>query len=117
MPPVGPPVRQTGVDQLTAATGRFCTAIAGWTLARWSAATSDGRSRSDVTFELVQRIADLAADAEGQPRRRVPRLESAPALGDQLRVVVADLVAAGASEQVIAEAATLIADVRRAVGR
>jgi hypothetical protein len=44
-----------------------------------------------VIHALVQDLADLAADAEGQPRRTVPRLPGDIALPDQLRVLMADL--------------------------
>jgi hypothetical protein len=43
----------------------------------------------------VQRLADLAADAEGEPRREVPRLEHDTALPHQLAVLANDLLAAG----------------------
>jgi hypothetical protein len=39
----------------------------------------------------VQRLADLAADLEGRPRRPVPRLADA-VLADQLAVTVEDLL-------------------------
>lgn len=42
----------------------------------------------------VQQLADLAADAEGLPRRSVPALQ-AYALGDQILVLVHDVVATG----------------------
>ena len=78
---------------VTAAVGR-CTARFGhWTPDRWAAraigADGPARTRGDVIHALVQDLADLAADAEGQPRRTVPRLDLA--LSDQLRVVAADL--------------------------
>ena len=60
--------------------------IAHWTAARWAA-------RGDAVHALVQRLADAGARAEGEPSREVPRLADT-ALPDQLRVVVADLVAA-----------------------
>jgi len=41
---------------------------------------------------LVQTLADLAADAEGQPRRRVNRLPSDMNLPDQLQVIGLDLL-------------------------
>ncbi|GAA2142334.1 hypothetical protein [Glycomyces algeriensis] len=41
---------------------------------------------------LVQTLADLAADAEGQPRRTVPRLSNDTHLPDQLQVVGLDLL-------------------------
>lgn len=52
---------------------------------------------------LVQRIADLAALAEGEPLRPVPRLDSDLALPDQLIVVTRDLLRA------TPDAATLLA--------
>jgi hypothetical protein len=73
--------------------------VAHWDNARWAApAAPGGPARADLVHALVQRLADLAADAEGQPRREVPRLDNDTALVDQLRVVAADLVAAGASD-------------------
>ena len=42
----------------------------------------------------MQRIADLGADAEGEPRRPVPRLADT-ALADQLAVVVDDVLRTG----------------------
>ncbi len=44
---------------------------------------------------LAQRLADAAADAEGAPRRLVPRLDNDLALPDQLRALTADVLAAG----------------------
>jgi hypothetical protein len=41
---------------------------------------------------LVQALADLAADAEGQPRRPVPRLPNDTHLPDQLQVIGLDLL-------------------------
>jgi hypothetical protein len=41
---------------------------------------------------LVQALADLAADAEGQPHRPVPRLSGDMQLPDQLQVVGLDLL-------------------------
>jgi hypothetical protein len=66
-------------------------------------------TRAEVMHALVQRVADLAAAAEGQPRRRVPRLDSDLALPDQLRVVAADLAAARPAPTLLAEAARLVA--------
>lgn len=50
-------------------------------------------TRADLVYDLVQRLADWAADLERQPRRTVPRLDGDLALPDQLRVVATDLVA------------------------
>lgn len=41
---------------------------------------------------LVQALADLAADAESQPRRPVPRLPNDTQLPDQLQVIGLDLL-------------------------
>jgi hypothetical protein len=41
---------------------------------------------------VLQRMADLAADAEGEPRRRVPELDP-NALADQLLTLTQDLMA------------------------
>jgi len=67
--------------------------VAHWTPARW-------RGRSDGVYALVQRLADAAATAEGHPSRVVPRL-SDTVLPDQIRVIVADLVAAAPDPHVL----------------
>lgn len=87
-----------------------------WEQPRWSAAAEGGNvSRADLVHKLVQEIANLAADAEGEPRRGVPRLDNDLALPDQLRVVAADLVAAGPPDAVLAEAAAAVAATRSAL--
>ncbi len=52
-----------------------------------------------VMHELIQRLADRTADAEGEPRRAVPRPTNDLALPDQLRVIAADAMAAGAADE------------------
>ena len=90
MTSVEPTDLQRAVDLLV---GR----VAHWTPARWIKPTSDATgSRAERIHDLVQRIADATADADGSPRRAVPRLNNDLALPDQLRVVAADAVAAGA---------------------
>ena len=97
------------VDLLTGQVGH-------WMAPRWAArATTGNAARADLVHQLVQRIANLAADAEGQPRRTVPRLGNDLALPDQLRVVAADLVAAGAPDPVLAEAAAGVRATRQAL--
>ena len=87
-----------------------------WQQPRWSAAAEGGNvSRADLVHKLVQEIANLAADAGGEPRRDVPRLANDLALPDQLRVVAADLVAAGPPDAVLAEAAAAVAATRSAL--
>lgn len=82
--------------ELDTAVARFAAATVPWTPAAWAAAAPGvpGASRADVVHGLVQRLADLAATAESQTHRPVPRLDNDLALPDQLRVVVADLLAA-----------------------
>jgi hypothetical protein len=101
-----------GGDGLNRAVERLVNHVSHWTPPRWAASGAPGQgSRADVMHALVQRLADLAADAESQPRRRVPRLENDLALPDQLRVIVADLLAARPAEATLAEAARLVAAV------
>lgn len=85
-----------------------------WTPSRFGAASAvAGRTRADVIHTLVQRVADLDADTEGQPRRPVPRLDNDLALPDQLRVVAADLLAAEPAVPVLAEAFDAVTAARR----
>ncbi len=87
-----------------------------WEQPRWSASAEGGNvSRADLVHKLVQEIANLAADAEGEPRREVPRLGTDLVLPDQLRVVAADLVAADPPESVLASAAAAVAKTRAAL--
>jgi hypothetical protein len=87
-----------------------------WEQPRWSAqAESSNVSRADLVHKLVQEIANLAADVAGEPRRDVPRLGTDLALPDQLRVVAVDLVAVGAPDAVLNQAATAIAKTRSAL--
>ncbi|MEQ4305926.1 hypothetical protein ABNF97_31840 [Plantactinospora sp. B6F1] len=87
-----------------------------WTQPRWAAPSpSGGPIPADLVHRLVQHLADLAADAAGESRRPVPRLANDLALPDQLRVVVADLVAAGPPAPVLAGAADEVATARRAL--
>ncbi len=91
--------------ELAGAVRRLVTGTAHWTPAAWSApaagparpAAADPAARAEVVHDLVQQLADLAADAETLPHRPVPRLDNDLALPDQLRVVAADLMAAGPS--------------------
>jgi hypothetical protein len=90
------------------AVDRLVNRVSHWTPPRWAASSASGDgSHADVMYALVQHVADLAADAEGQPRRRVPRPDNALALPDQLRVLARDLAAAG-SQEAIAEATELV---------
>jgi hypothetical protein len=105
-----------GDGGLTRAVRRLADRVAHWTPARWNAQTGPGRSRAESVYELVQEMADLAADAEGQPRRQVPRLANDLSLPDQLRVVTNDLIAAAPDPAVLAGATERVAGVSRALG-
>lgn len=82
-------------DRLSAEVGALLRRFGRWTARSWAVRT-DGRTRSDVVFALVQLLADLAADAEGEPRRAVPRLDDGT-LPDQLIVVAHDLRRTGSA--------------------
>jgi hypothetical protein len=94
---------------------RLVDRVAHWTPPRWAASSTSGAgavSRADLVHALVQDLADRAADAEGQPRRPVPRLEHDMALPDQLTVIAADLLATG-SPEVLAAAAQRVRTTNR----
>ncbi|MFG3697428.1 hypothetical protein ACGF5C_05830 [Micromonospora sp. NPDC047620] len=87
-----------------------------WQQPRWSATAAGGNvSRADLVHRLVQEVANLAADAAGEPRRVVPRLDNDLALPDQLRVVAADLVAAAPPPEALARAAAEVTATRDAL--
>ncbi|MEU7608696.1 hypothetical protein [Micromonospora sp. NPDC049204] len=87
-----------------------------WQQPRWAAVATTGNvPRADLVHRLVQELANLAADAEGEPRRSVPRLDNDLALPDQLRVVTADLRATGAGDEVLARAAAEVTATRSAL--
>ena len=72
---------------------RLLTQVGHWEQSRWWVRIGD-RTRGDAMYALVQRLADLGADAEQRPRRPVPR-QGDLILPDQLRVMADDLAAAG----------------------
>jgi hypothetical protein len=74
-------------SELERAIGRVVEGTRHWSPARW-------RSKADAMHALVQALADIAADAEGQPRRPVPRLPNDMQLPDQLQVIGLDLLEA-----------------------
>lgn len=82
-----------------------------WEQPRWRA-----DDRGDRAYALVQLLADLGADAEGQPRRPVPR-EHDMILPDQLRVMADDLLAADPSATVLTEATAAVNDLRHSLDR
>ena len=93
--------------RLRAAAAALLNRVEHWTQSRWGQpATGDpDRSRADLVHDLVQRLADLAAEVEGRSPLPVPRLTNDLALPDQVRVMVADLGLAGAQADTLRVAA------------
>jgi hypothetical protein len=103
------------VNDLVRSVDQLIGRVTNWTPSQWAASSSSGSSRADVVYALVQQLADLAASAEGQPHRAVPRIEHDLALIDQIRVMSADLVAAHAGDGELHRAANLVTATRRAL--
>ncbi|HSK27649.1 MAG TPA: hypothetical protein VK894_12140 [Jiangellales bacterium] len=85
-------------------------------LARPIDAVAGTGSVADAAHAIAQDLADLAADAEGRPRRPVPRLAD-HAAGDQVAVTGHDLVAVAdrLPPQLLAVAADRLTSFRRAL--
>lgn len=79
-----------------------------WTPSRFAAQAPSHGTRADLVHHLAQRLADQAADAEGQPRRPLPRLEGDLVLPDQVAVTADDLVRTGDAEAARASTAHLL---------
>jgi len=101
------------VTEFERVTARLVDQLSHWTPSRWAASSASGGTRAEVVHGLVQQVADLAAGAEGQPHRPVPRLAADLSLPDQLRVVAADLLAARPEPAVLARATELVTRTRR----
>ena len=84
-----------------------------WNADGWTVPAGDG-TRGSVAAATAQRLADLGADAEGRPRREVPRLADT-VLADQLAVLVDDVLRTGSPAAAEAAAAELAA-LRTALG-
>ena len=113
------------MDDFTTSVGRLLNQVGHWEQSRWSVAVSAGvepsatagsssSTRADTVHALVQRLADLAADAEGGALRTVPRLGDL-LLPDQLRVMSGDLLAAAAPEDVLKIATAEVDTTRRSL--
>jgi len=85
-----------------------------WETGRWHAPAQAGGTRGAVVFALVQRLADLAADAEQSRHRPVPRLADT-VLPDQLRVLADDLIAAAPPAEVLISVTAAVSATREAL--
>ena len=101
------------VPDFVTATERLHRQVRHWEQPRWSA-RSGPATRADLVYALVQRLADLGADAEGREHRQVPR-EHDMVLPDQLAVISDDLLAANPPPAVLATAAAAVDEVRQAL--
>ena len=84
-----------------------------WEQPRWSAPSGPG-TRADLVHTLIQRLADLGADAERRERRPVSR-EHDMVLPDQLVVIADDLLAADPAPADLTAATAAVDEVRRAL--
>jgi hypothetical protein len=82
--------------------------------ARPQAAGSAAQTRAELVYALLQRLADLDAEAEGRRHRVVPH-HGDLVLADQLRVLSDDLLAAGAPDETLTLARDEVDAVRRAL--
>jgi hypothetical protein len=97
----------TGQDFATSV-DRLLRQVRHWGETRWRP------SRADLVYGLVQRLADLDADAEQRPRRPVPRVGDL-VLPDQLQVMADDLLAAAPPDDLVQLATNEVNAVRRAL--
>jgi hypothetical protein len=106
-------------DDFATSVDRLLNQVGHWEQARWWTRIPGSPARGavaptggDRVYALVQRLADLAADAEHQPRRPVPRVGDL-VLRDQLRVMSDDLLAAGPSAEALRSATAEVDAFRR----
>ena len=93
---------------------RLLTQIHHWDEARWRTAPAGATAgtRSQLVQHLAQRLADLGAEAENNPRRPVPHLHDL-VLRDQIRVLADDIVASGPTGDLLDRATAAVDEVRR----
>jgi hypothetical protein len=101
------------MSDFAASIDRLLNQVRHWEEARW-ATPAGGKTRADSAYGVVQRLADLGAEAEGRATREVPRLHDL-VLPDQLRVVADDLLAAGPSSALLAQATAVVDDLRSTI--
>ena len=103
------------------AVDRLINQVGHWEQGRWWARVPETPAAgpvppttADLAYGLVQRLADLGADAEGRPRRPVPRHHDL-VLPDQLRVMADDLLAADPAEDLLDRATEAVETLRAAL--
>jgi hypothetical protein len=94
-------------DLLRTSLTRLDRQLAPWSAARYAVELPSGVTAGAAVHALAQTLADLAAAAEGQPMRPVPRIGD-PALRDQLTVLAHDLLAADPDEDSLIAAADAV---------
>jgi hypothetical protein len=101
-------------EEFATSVDRLLNQVRHWDTSRWTVrhAAGSAQTRSDFLYALVQRLADLDAEAEGRRHRRVPRLSDL-ALPDQLRVVADDLLGADAPAKLLTIATEEVTRLRR----
>jgi hypothetical protein len=102
-------------DELAAGVERLLHQVGHWETGRWDTAVRGGDgSRADQVRALVQQLADLGAEAEGNPHREVPHA-GAMTLPDQIRVLTDDLLTADPTEAVLSRAVEAVTEARKAL--
>ncbi|MFI1990162.1 hypothetical protein [Actinoplanes sp. NPDC020271] len=101
------------MSDFAASIDRLLNQVRHWEESRW-AASKGHNSKADLTYGLVQHLADLAAAAEGRAPREVPRLHDL-VLPDQLRVVADDFVNADPAPPLLTQATTAVETLRAAL--
>jgi hypothetical protein len=101
------------VTDFAVAVDRLHNQVRHWEQGRWWS-RKGGLTHGDRMYALVQRLADLGAQAEQQPQREVPR-EHDMVLPDQLRVLADDLLAAHPPESLLVEATAAVNEARSAI--
>ena len=94
-------------EEFATSVDRLLDQVRHWQQSRWRKA-----GRADRMYALVQRLADLGADAEHRPRRPVPWVGEL-VLPDQLRVMADDLLATEPPADLVRQATDEVNVVRR----
>ncbi|BBH66172.1 hypothetical protein ACTI_28570 [Actinoplanes sp. OR16] len=101
------------MSDFTVSIERLLTQVHHWEERRWSQPAGPV-TRAQAVFALAQQLADLGAEAEKTPAREVPFVH-AMVLPDQLRVLAADIMAAGPPPELLTRATTAVTETRSAL--